>query len=105
MLIQDHLVLTRSEPNGNGGIQFIYRINDYGITAHSPPMEEVAQIHWQVEIIKFQDKKTLDYEICHETELADKTLIFKNDKSLNEFLSKSFDYFKELAKLEELIDP
>ena len=104
MLIQEHLVLTRSEPNGNGGTQFVYRINDYGITAVSPPMEEIAQIHWQVEVVKFHDKETLNYEICHKTELADKTLIFKNDKSLNEFLQKSFDYFKELNKLEGLME-
>ena len=104
MLTQDNLVLTRAEPSGNGGTQFVYRIDDYGVTAVSPPMEEVAQIHWKVEIVKFRDKQTLSYEICHATELADKTLIFKNDKSLNEFLQKSFDYFKELTKLEGLMD-
>ena len=103
MLTQDNLVLTRAEPNGNGGTQFVYRINDYGITALSPPMEEIAQIHWKVDIIKFLNRETLNYEICHTTELADKTLIFRNDKSLNEFLQKSFDYFKDLDQLEGLM--
>ena len=104
MLIEENLVLTRSEPNGNGGTQFLYRINNYGLAANSPPMEEVAQIHWQVDIIKFKDKETFNYDICHTTELAEKTLTFRNDKSLNEFLLKSFKYFKELDQLESLIE-
>ena len=104
MLIEDNLVLTRIEPDGNGGTQFLYRVNDYGVAAHSPPMEEVAQIHWKVDIVKFQNKDTFNYDICHTTELADKTLTFRNDKSLNEFLRKSFKYFNELERLGDILD-
>ena len=102
MINQDNIVLTRSEPGGNGGTQFIYRIDQYGIAAHSTAMEHISQIHWRVEIIKFRDKETLSYDICHTTKLADKTLIFRNDKSLNEFLEKAFDYFSELGVLEDM---
>ena len=35
MLIQDNLVLTRSDPSGMGGTQLIYRIKNYGLTAVS----------------------------------------------------------------------
>ena len=104
MLIEENLVLTRTEPNGNGGTQFLYRIKDYGVAAHSPPMEEVAQIHWKVDIVKFKNKQTFNYDICHSTELADKTLTFRNDKSLNEFLQNAFKYLKELEQLENMVD-
>ena len=103
MLIEDNLALTRAEPNGNGGTQFLYRVNDYGVAAHSPPMEEVAQIHWKVDIIKFRNRDTLEYDLCPTTELAKKTLTFRNDKSLNEFLGKCFEYFNQLGKLEDIV--
>ena len=103
MLTEENLILTRAEPTGNGGIQFLYRVDDYGIAAVSPPMEEVAQIHWQVDVIKYTDPQKIQYEICHTTELAKKTLIFYNDKSLNEFLVKAFKYFKELGALENML--
>ena len=103
MLIQDNLFLTRSNPTGQGGTQFIYRLNDYGLTALSCPQEDISMIHWEVEIIKFTGQKAAEFETCHTTELADKTLKFYTDKSLNEFLQKAFQYFEELDSLEKML--
>ena len=103
MLIQDNLFLTRSNPSGNGGTQFLFRVKDYGLAALSGPQEEIAMIHWEVEVIKFTNLDTADYEVCHSTELADKTLKFYSDKSLNEFLQKAFQYFEELNSLEKML--
>ena len=103
MLIQDNLFLTRSNPSGNGGTQFLYRVKDYGLATLSGPQEEIAMIHWEVEVIKFTNPDTADYEVCHSTELADKTLKFYSDKSLNEFLHKAFQYFEELNSLEKML--
>jgi len=104
MLIQDNQVLARIEPNGEGGIQFLYRVSQYGIAAVTSPQEDVAHIHWKVDVIKYHNNDTLQYDLCHETELADKTLTFRNDKSLNEFLKKAFDYFTELQNLENMLE-
>ena len=103
MIKQDHLLLTRSDPSGEGGTQLIYRLKNYGLAAVSRPQEEISMIHWEVEVIKFTDPKTADFETCHTTELADKTLKFYNDKSLNEFLQKAFQYFEELNSLEKML--
>ena len=103
MLIQENLVLTRIEPNGNGGTQFIYRVKGYGIAAISYPKEDISLLDWSVDVVKFQNEETLAYEICHSTDLAQKTLTFKNDKTLNEFLQKAFDYFRELDTLEGMM--
>ena len=103
MLNQDNLFLTRSNPSGNGGTQFLYRVTDYGLAALSGPQEEIAMIHWEVEVIKFTSSDTADYEVCHSTELADKSLKFYSDKSLNEFLQKAFQYFEELNSLEKML--
>ena len=103
MLIQDNLLLTRSDPSGHGGTQLIYRIQNYGLTAVSRPQEEISMIHWEVEIIKFNDAKSINFEICHTTELADKTIKFYTDKSLNEFIGKAFQYFEELGSLEKML--
>lgn len=103
MLTQNNLILTRTEPQGNGGTQFLYRIKNYGLAAVSRAEEEISQIHWEVDVIKYKDEKTINYEICHGTELASKTLIFHNDKSLNEFLVRAFAYFKELNTLDEML--
>jgi hypothetical protein len=103
MLTQDNLLLTRSDPSGHGGTQLIYRLQNYGLTAVSRPQEEIAMIHWEVEIIKFDNKSTTKFQICHTTELADKTLKFYTDKSLNEFLGKAFQYFEELGSLEKML--
>lgn len=104
MLTKDNLVLHRAEPNGLGGLQFLYRVGDYGISAVSPPTESMTQILWEVEVIKYTDSKTLSYEICHTTELAEKTLIFRNDKSLNEFLLKAFSCLREISLLEGMLE-
>lgn len=104
MLTEKNQILSRAEPNGQGGTQFLYRVNDYGITALSSPQEDISLIHWKVDVIKFRAPETLDYDICHATELADKTLTFRNDKSLNEFLEKAFGYFRELQDLEKMLD-
>ena len=103
MIKQDNLILTRSDPSGQGGTQLIYRLKSYGLAAVSRPQEEISMIHWEVEVIKFTDPKTADFETCHTTELADKTLKFYNDKSLNEFLQKAFQYFEELNSLEKML--
>ena len=103
MLIQDNLFLTRSNPSGNGGTQFLYRVKNYGLAALSGPQEEIAMIHWEIEVIKFTKPDTADFEVCHTTELADKTLKFYSDKSLNEFLQKAFKYFEELSTLEKML--
>jgi hypothetical protein len=104
MLIEQNQVLSRIEPSGQGGIQFLYRVNQYGITAVTSPQEDVAHIHWAVDVIKYQNNDTLEYDLCHATELADKTLTFRNDKSVNEFLEKAFGYFTELQNLENMLD-
>ncbi len=104
MLITKNLALTRSEPSGNGGLEFLYRIDEYGISAISHPREELSEIHWEVDIIKYKDSKTFRYEVCNDTELADKTLIFHNDKSLNEFLQKAFVSLKEIKTLENMLE-
>ena len=103
MLIQDNLFLTRSNPSGQGGFQFLFRMNNYGLSALSGPQEEISMIHWEVDVIKFTNPETADFEICHSTELADKTLKFYKDKSLNEFLEKAFQYFEELDSLEKML--
>lgn len=104
MLIEQNQVLARIEPNGLGGTQFLYRVNQYGVAAVTTPQEDVAHIHWKVDVIKYRNDKTLQYDLCHTTELADKTLTFRNDKSLNEFLKKAFGYFSELQDLENMLD-
>jgi len=104
MLSLKNQVLTRIEPNGHGGTQFLYRINQYGIAAVTSPQEDVSQIHWKVDVIKYHNNDTLQYDICHATELADKTLTFRNDKSVNEFLEKAFGYFTELQNLENMLE-
>lgn len=104
MLITKNLALTRSEPSGNGGLEFIYRIDQYGVTAVSRPREELSDIHWEVDIIKFKDSKTFQFDVCYDTELADKTLVFRNDKSLNEFLEKAFVSLGEINILEDMLD-
>ena len=103
MLNQQNQVLSRIEPNGEGGTQFLYRVNQYGIAAVSSPQEDVSHIHWKVDIIKYCNSNTLQYDLCHTTQLADKTLTFRNDKSLNEFLGKAFVYFTELQSLENML--
>jgi len=100
MLIQKYLHLSRSSPDGEGGQQFLYKVNHYGLSAISRPQEELSQIHWEVDIIKYHKTKAVQFDVCHDTELAQKTLIFRNDSSLNEFLEKAFNYFKELSVLE-----
>ena len=102
MLIQENLHLSRSAPDGQGGQQLLYKVNQYGISAISRPQEELSQIHWDVEVIKYQETVAIKFKICHDTELAAKTLIFHNDSSLNEFLGKAFSYFKELGTLEDM---
>ena len=104
MLIKDNLVLTRSEPNGLGGLQFLYRVNGYGVSAVSRPAESVTQIHWEVEVIKYKDTATLGYDVCRTTELAKDTLVFHTDGSLNEFLVKASGYFNEISLLEDMLE-
>ena len=103
MLTQENLHLSRSAPDGEGGQQFLYKVHQYGISVISRPQEEISQIHWDVEIIKYQETAAVKFDICHDTELAEKSLIFHNDSSLNEFLEKAFSYFKELGVLESMI--
>ena len=102
MLVQKNLYLSRSAADGHGGQEFLYKVNQYGISAKSRPQEELSQIHWEVEVIKYQETAAVKFEICHDTELAEKTLIFHNDSSLNEFLENAFIYFKELGVLESM---
>ena len=104
MLIQENLHLSRSAPDGKGGQQLLYKVNQYGISAKSRPQEELSQIHWEVEVIKYQGTAAVKFEIWHDTELAKRTLIFHNDSSLNEFLEKAFNYFKELGILESMTE-
>ena len=104
MLIQENQVLTRIEPNGQGGTQFLYRVNDYGIAAVSSPQEDVTLIHWKVDVIKYREAGILKYDLGHTPDLADKTLTFRNDRSLNQFLGKAFVYFKELQDLENMLE-
>ena len=103
MMIQDNLVLTRTEPDGQGGVQLIYRVESYGISATSRPQEELSRIHWEVEVIKFSDGQNVSFEVCHTTKLADKTLKLYNDSALNEFLKQAFSYFTELNSLEKML--
>ncbi|HJL72257.1 MAG TPA: hypothetical protein QGI40_00205 [Nitrospinaceae bacterium] len=103
MLVQENLYLTRSATDGQGGQQFLYKVNQYGISAISRPQEEISQIHWDVEVIKYHETKTIKFDICHDTQLAEKTLTFYNDTSLNEFLEKAFEYFNELSTLNDMI--
>ena len=104
MLIQKNLLLIRSNPTGQGGTQLLYRLKSYGLVALNRPQEEISMIHWEVDIIKFtDDEESLDFEVCHTTEMADKTLKFYTDKSLNEFLEKAFQYFEELGSLEKML--
>ncbi len=102
MLIQENLHLSRSSSDGQGGHEFLYKLNQYGVSAKSRPQEELSQIHWEVEVIKYQETAAVKFEVCHDTELANKTLIFHNDSSLNEFLENAFKYFKELGVLENM---
>lgn len=104
MLNQQNQVLSRIEPNGDGGTQFLYRVNDYGIAAVTSPQEDVANIHWKVDVIKYMNNDTLQYDLCHTTDLANKSLTFRNDKSVNEFLEKAFTCFKELQNLENMLE-
>jgi len=104
MLNQKNQVLARIEPTGQGGTQFLYRVNDYGLAAVTTPQEDVAHIHWQVDVIKYKNSDTLQYDLCHTTELASKSLTFRNDKTVNEFLEKAFVYFTELQNLENMLE-
>lgn len=104
MLTEENLVLTRTEPNGNGGLQFVYRVNDYGVAAVNFPNEDITQLQWTVDVIKFRGPETLQYDLCHTTDLAQNTLIFRNDRSVNEFLEKAFVYFNELNSLEGMLE-
>ncbi len=103
MIIHDNLLLNRADPDGLGGTQFLYKVNNYGVAAISKPQEEISNIHWEVDIIKYLTEAPLKYEVCHTTELAAKTLKFYNDKALNEFLGKAFKYFEELDLLENML--
>ena len=100
---QNNLLLTRSDPDGQGGTQFIYKVEHYGVSAISRPQEELSRIHWEVDIIKFEEGGTVDFEVCHTTKLADKTLKLYNDSALNEFLEQAFEYFQELSSLEKML--
>ncbi|CAI2718034.1 hypothetical protein [Nitrospina watsonii] len=95
MLTEENLVLTRSEPNGNGGLQFVYRINNYGVAAVNFPTQDITQLEWTVDVIKFRTADGLQYDLCHTTDLAKKTLTFRNDRAVNEFLEKAFVYLKK----------
>lgn len=96
MLTEDNLVLTRAEPGGNGGLQFLYRLGVYGVACVSRPKEDVALINWGADIIKYKNDTTFQYDPCHTTPLADKTLTFRNDKGMNDFLLKAFSHFAGL---------
>ncbi|MCF8720346.1 hypothetical protein [Nitrospina gracilis] len=101
MLTEENLVLTRSEPSGHGGLQFVYRIRDYGVAAVNFPTEDITQLEWTVDVIKFHDADTLRYELCHTTELAKSTLKFRNDKAVNDFLQKAFTYLNTFQSTQE----
>ena len=103
MLIQENLHLSRSAPDGKGGQEFLYKVNQYGISAISRPQEEISLIRWDVEVIRYHETEAVKFDVCHNTELAEKALIFHNDSSLNEFLEKAFSYFKELGILESMV--
>jgi len=103
MFTQKNLILTRSNPGGQGGYQFLYKIGQYGVSLGSKPQEEIQQIHWEADVIRYTSETPLRYEVCHTTELASKTLKFLNDSTLNEFLEKAFEYFKELGSLEKML--
>lgn len=98
MLNQDNLILTRTEPSGHGGLQFLYRVGQYGVACVSRPQENVSHINWEVDVIKFKDEETIQFDLCHTTTLANKTLRLKNDKAMNEFLEKAFDHFKQIQQ-------
>jgi len=103
MLTQENLLLERIQPDGLGGLQLVYKVNNYGVSAVSRPQEEIYMIHWEVEVIKFRDDSSTKFEPCHTTALATRPLRFNNDKALNEFLEKAFEYFKELGTLEQML--
>ncbi|MCH7989520.1 MAG: hypothetical protein IID46_10295 [Planctomycetes bacterium] len=103
MLTQENLILSRTATDGNGGMQFLYKINQYGISATNRPQEDISQIHWEVDVIKYHTGDAIKFDACHSTELADKSLKFYSDKALNEFLEKAFDYFRELKVLESML--
>lgn len=103
MLIQENLLLERAQPDGHGGVQLLYKVNQYGISAVSRPQEEIFMIHWEVDVIKYHGEGVIAFEPCHTTDLASRTLRFNNDKSLNEFLEKAFKYFRELETLEQIL--
>lgn len=103
MITQDNLLLTRTEPDGQGGTQLIYKVENYGISATTRPQEELSRIHWEVDVVKFKTGEAMNFEICHTTKLADKTLKLYNDSALNEFLEQAFVYFKELNSLEKML--
>lgn len=103
MLTQENLLIERIQPDGQGGLQLVYKVNNYGVSAVSRPQEEIYMIHWEVEVIKFLDDSNIKFEPCHSTDLASRPLRFNNDKALNEFLGKAFEYFKELGTLEQML--
>lgn len=103
VLTQKNLILNRTQPDGHGGQQFLYRVHQYGISAVTRPQEEISQIHWEVDVIKYHPTEAIGFDVCHTTELADRSLKFYNDNSLNEFLDKAFDYFRELGVLESML--
>ena len=81
MLTQENLHLSRSASDGQGGQEFLYKVNQYGISAKSRPQEEISQIHWEVEVIKYQETAAIKFVVCHDTQLAKKTLIFHKKTS------------------------
>ena len=103
MLTKENLHLSRSAPDGQGGQEFLYKVNQYGVSAISRPQEEISQIRWDVEVIKYHETQAVEFEVCHSTELAEKSLIFHNDSTLNEFLERAFIYCKELGILESMV--
>ncbi len=67
MLIQKNLYLSRSAADGQGGQEFLYKVNQYGISAKSRPQEELSQSHWEVEVIKYQETAAVKFVVCHDT--------------------------------------
>ena len=103
MLTQENLLLQRMAPDGNGGVQFLFKVNHYGVSAITRPQEDISLIHWEVDVIKYSGDEAVKFEPCHSTKLAEKSLRFNNDKSLNEFLATAFEYFNELGELENMV--
>ncbi|MGP0565114.1 MULTISPECIES: hypothetical protein [unclassified Nitrospina] len=101
MLTEENLVLTRTEPSGNGGLQFVYRVGNLGVTAVNFPTEDITELEWTVDVVKFQDGETMRYELYHDTDLAKTTLKFRNDKAVNEFLEKAFAHLNEIQSKQE----